>query len=219
MFELNAMPFGWSMSPLWSTKLGKPIRAWLNDRQIPHLWYVDDVLILGASKSDAEMRASTLIHKLTDLGVQVNVEKSMPEAAQKVRYLGHDLDLRENLAHTPLEKSTPALKSVQHQLSGKRCQPRNLAAIAGNLLDLNKSNARLHGLPQQLMKHAARGVAANKQKIPTAHVSRLWGLTCPLTWAARECLEKIREGLKDHVPRVLRPEKLDEWVLQTENSD
>ena len=55
-FEVVGMPFGWSMSPWWSTKLAKPIRAWLNDQGVPHLWYIDDVFVLGSTRIEAEER-------------------------------------------------------------------------------------------------------------------------------------------------------------------
>ena len=48
-YQMTAMPFGWTMSPWWSNKLSKPIRKWLNRREWPFCWWVDDILLLGTS--------------------------------------------------------------------------------------------------------------------------------------------------------------------------
>lgn len=219
-YELNAMPFGWNLSPWWSTKLAKPIRQWLNNHDIPHLWYVDDILILGANKVEAETRAALLIDKLTDLGIQVNRSKSSPQAATTATFLGHEINFADNRLSPPQEKVQTAARMCQHQLSGKNVQPKNLAALAGVLLDLAKSSAALHGLPKQLMKHAAYAVAENRKRFPDGHVTKLWGTTTRLTVGARECMRQAKEALKDPVPRVFRPAKEENlWVLQTDSSD
>ena len=111
------------------------------------------------------------------------------------------------------------VKQIHHQLSGQRIQPKNVAAIAGSLLDLARSNTRLHGLPQQLMKHAGKAVATNRRRWPTANTRKVWGATCPMTVACRLCLQECAEALKDPVPRILRPSNTDVWVLQTDSSD
>eukprot|EP00667_Euglena_gracilis_P015354 EG_transcript_15985 len=59
-FQIQALPFGWALSPWWAQKLTKPIRAWLNEQQIPHCWYVDDILILGATAQLTADRTATL---------------------------------------------------------------------------------------------------------------------------------------------------------------
>jgi hypothetical protein len=52
-YQIQAMPFGWGASPWWANKLTKPIRAWLNNRQWEHAWWVDDILILGRTPQEA----------------------------------------------------------------------------------------------------------------------------------------------------------------------
>ena len=53
-YQIKGMPFGWCGSPWWSSKLSKPVRCWLNRRQWPFTWWVDDILLLG--KSQLEVR-------------------------------------------------------------------------------------------------------------------------------------------------------------------
>ena len=130
-----AMPFGWSMSPWWANKFSKPVQSWLCKMDILHLWYVDDILCLGETKSQAENFASSLITLLTSIGICVNVDKCMKEASQQVVYLGHVLDLRNNLVQPQEVKTQGSLKMVQHLLGGNHCAPKLLGGLAGNLLD------------------------------------------------------------------------------------
>ena len=83
-YQLKGMPFGWAMSPWWSQKMSKPIRAWLHTHNIRHAWYVDDVMVLGRSSKEAEENTCKLVDMLTQLGVRVNEKKSMTQATQQV---------------------------------------------------------------------------------------------------------------------------------------
>jgi len=78
-WELQAMPFGWSLSPFWAHRLAKPIRERLSQWGIPHAWWVDDIMILGSSLEQTTARATQVIQLLTTLGIQINIEKSMAQ--------------------------------------------------------------------------------------------------------------------------------------------
>ena len=86
------MPFGWACSPRWAHKLARLIQAKLNQMGIVHVWYVDDVLIVGRTPQEVEHQAAAAIRLLTHLGIQVNQEKSMKSPAQKFPYLWQVLD-------------------------------------------------------------------------------------------------------------------------------
>jgi hypothetical protein len=66
-FQIIGMPFGWASSPYWANKLAQPVKTWLNQRGWAHLWWVDDILILGETKEQTEDRAAQLIELLTKL--------------------------------------------------------------------------------------------------------------------------------------------------------
>ena len=165
-YQMVAMPFGWALAPWWANKFSKPIRAWLNNQQWDHCWWINDVLILGETKKQAEFRATTLVNKLTSLGISVNMTKSMKEATQMFTYVGHEFDLQQDTVSPTHAKQIVTQSKCKQQLKGSRFQPKNLAALAGNLVDANKSNVSLHGLPQQIMKWAAWGVNQNAKCYP-----------------------------------------------------
>ena len=49
-------------------------------------------------------------------------------------------------------KTQMSLKMAKHLLAGSNCAPKLLGDLAGNLLDAVRSNVKLEGLPQQLLK-------------------------------------------------------------------
>ena len=119
---------------------------------IPHLWYVDDILCLGETKNQAEHRAQRLVTLLASIGICVNASKCMQEASQQVVYLGHVLDLKNNLVKPQEVKTQASLKMAKHLLASSNCAPKLLGSLASNLLDAVRSNVKLEGLPQQFLK-------------------------------------------------------------------
>jgi hypothetical protein len=180
-FQITAMPFGWSLSPYWAHRLARPIREWLNQQKWAHCWWVDDILLLGETKAEVEHRATALVDKLTQLGMAVNTEKSMTQAAQRLTYLGHQIDLSKNVLIPEPEKAKHVNKAVRKMTKGNNFPPVHLAALAGALLDAQRSNAALHGLPQQVMKAAAKGVQVNKERFHTDNVHKCWRTTTTKT--------------------------------------
>lgn len=217
-YQLQGMPFGWALSPWWSNKLSKPIRQWMNQRQWAHAWYVDDILLLAHTKAEAEHRAAQLIQLLTQLGVQVNKEKSMTQAAQTVLYLGHYIDLNRNKIHHTTPKLTQAVKMVKHQLTGKNFQPKNAASLAGTLVDLSKSILNIQGLPQQLMQMAAKGVRQNKPYCK--HYKQAWQYSTSKPPQMQKVLQTTLQELLQPIAKVMRPAAAaQQYTLQTDSSN
>jgi hypothetical protein len=181
-YQVEAMPFGWSLSPFWSNRLAKPIRSKLNDWNIAHSWWVDDILILGSTKQEVEWKATRLITLLTKLGIKVNQKKSMAEAARKFMYLGHHWDLEHNSLSTPEDKNHGALNMTKHQLKSHSTTPRHLAALAGTLLDCVKSNTSLSGLPQQIMRMAGRAAGLAQKENDKLKMRQERSKSIPKAW-------------------------------------
>ena len=62
-YQIQAMPFGWNLSSLWSHLMSQPIKAKLHQMGIQLAWFVDDILILGTSakiSSTKRLRQSIL---------------------------------------------------------------------------------------------------------------------------------------------------------------
>jgi hypothetical protein len=57
-FQVQGMPFGWSMAPFWAHRLAKPIRKQMHNWNILHGWWVDDIIIFGKTKGEKSSRAA-----------------------------------------------------------------------------------------------------------------------------------------------------------------
>ena len=235
-YQLVGMPFGWASSPWWAQKMAKPIQGWLHQQGILHCWYVDDILILGSTKEDTEMKATLLVNLLTSLGVRVNQDKSMKEARQCVTYLGHQVDLHNNMISPVEEKIRGALNMTKKQAQGNNYIPRHMAQLAGTLIDLTKSNICLRGLPQQIMRQVARGVHLNKKYLQlktmlrTRHnhgkewspgPKRAWEMSLRKPAELRKILSQIQRALQHPVPhlfrgRLRRTPESKQWRLQSD---
>ena len=101
-------------------------------------------------------RSSKAVQLLTDLGIQINRNKSLSQPQQPVTYLGHIWDLKKNKIRPQLPKVQEALKTVNHQMKGNVNTPKHIAATTGQLLDQVKSNFSLWGLTRPLMKQAGK---------------------------------------------------------------
>jgi hypothetical protein len=218
-FQIISMPFGWSLSPWWAHKLAQPIRAWLNDHQWCHNWWVDDILLLGETKQIVEDRAVRLINLLTKLGIHVNSEKSMKAASQTVIYVGHELNLEKHKIFPLPEKSQAILKLARKQGPGKNLRPKDLASLAGAVGDAYKSNISLHGLQQQLMRQAALGVAANQKFRQANSCQKAWTLTTPKSQDLHTAIQDTIQGLRHPTPRTFRPSTSAHFTITTDASD
>lgn len=219
-WEIRGMPFGWACSPWWAHKLARPIQAKLNEMGIIHVWYVDDVLIVGRTPQEVEHQTAAAIQLMTRLGIQVNQDKSMKVPAQKIKYLGQVLDLEAHKIFPQPEKIVQGLKMVRDIQTATKVLPRTLAQMAGVLLDIEKGNAHLHGLPRQLMKAAGLATHQNKSRDPEASTYQLWNRRVKITHNCRQTLRDIEFALRQPVPKVLRPPIPDKkFVIRSDASD
>ena len=219
-YQIQAMPFGWSGSPWWSHKMAQPIRAWMNKNLIQHCWYVDDVLILGETKNMCEEKAAKLVNLLTTLGVKVNVDKTMVEASQIVHYIGHSIDLQNGLLQPIQAKLASLKKAINHQIRSNVATPRHLCALAGALLDSQKSNVKLTGIPQILMKEASLMAQENARLLCLPYRStQCWAKSSPKTCATRRALHQAHAATLNPQSRVFRALNDHKYVLQTDASN
>ena len=71
-YVFKCLPFGLSLSPLFITKLYRHVVEHLQARGHRVLIYIDDILILGASKSECERSVQAARECLEQLGARIN---------------------------------------------------------------------------------------------------------------------------------------------------
>ena len=155
-WEFQALPFGWAWSPYWAHRLAQPILGWMRSMGWQVVWYVDDLLLLSRTQNDLFSKLTTLIRKMTTLGLQINFGKSQIEPSHVVVYLGQVIDLRNRVIRPVKEKVVTVKHLLRRAIPGGTTRPALLAKLAGILLDLKKGLPGLHCLPARLMRMAGQ---------------------------------------------------------------
>ena len=91
-YEYNRMPNGYAQAPLLFTKILKQPFAALRRRGLLSVVYLDDSYLQGDSYSRCLENIPATTSLLTDLGFQINDEKSLLTPTQTIRFLGFILD-------------------------------------------------------------------------------------------------------------------------------
>ena len=84
-YHYNALPFGLATAPRVFTKLLKPVLAHLRAKGLRLVAYLDDILITGKNRAEAEKAYHQAKQLLEDLGFVINLEKSQPKATQCIK--------------------------------------------------------------------------------------------------------------------------------------
>jgi len=88
LYQFQCLPFGLSCAPRTFTKLMKPVVAFLRERGIRLIIYLDDILLL-CSCQDTLINQLEFIRDLFQvLGLLINSKKSQLEPSQEIVFLG-----------------------------------------------------------------------------------------------------------------------------------
>lgn len=127
------MPFGLSSASWVFTKILKPIAAYLRNKKIKSVFYLDDILILANSYSECKTNLLFTVKLLEHLGFLINNEKSQLIPNTTCKYLGFIFDSKNMIIKLPLEKKIQNAKLIKKFSSLKRCTIRNFASFIGIL--------------------------------------------------------------------------------------
>ncbi|KAL0163691.1 hypothetical protein M9458_039444, partial [Cirrhinus mrigala] len=113
-YQYKVLPFGLSLSPRVFTKVAEAALSPLRERGIRILNYLDDWLILAHSWDLVCAHRDMVLNHLAQLGLRVNWEKSKLSPAQRISFLGVELD-SVSIVHSQCGSAVP-LKQVQRLL-------------------------------------------------------------------------------------------------------
>ena len=134
LYEYTALPFGLSAAPRAFTKVLKPVLAALRAAGIRLVAYLDDFLIIGKTKKEAEAAFQRAKNLLQSLGFVINLDKSQNQAAQVIEFLGFIIDSKEmvfRLPHARVKQVRVECKRVLHK---NQVSVRELAHVVGLLV-------------------------------------------------------------------------------------
>ena len=154
VYEYTALPFGLATAPRLFTKLLKPVLANLRTAGVRLIGYLDDFLIIGKTKPEAEGAYMKMKSLLESLGFIVNAEKSLQIATQKIEFLGYIIDSVRMDISLPVQKMRDIRSECRHLLRDKVTTVRKLARLVGMLVATNLAvpPAPLHYRALQALK-------------------------------------------------------------------
>ena len=129
-FQFNCLPFGLSSAPWVFTKIMRPIMTVLRSMGLRTFMYIDDILILAESETQAREHTAALIFLLENLGMVINHPKSQTTPSQIIEFLGFIIDSTTMELRLPGEK----VKKIRGETRRLITQPDNSALALSRLL-------------------------------------------------------------------------------------
>ena len=131
-FSYVVLPFGFSLSPYFFTKVLRPVVKYLRSQGVRLSLYVDDFLIC-ASASVITDHTDLVIHTLNDLGLKINLEKSILRPCQIIDYLGYTIDATGEYVSIKAQKARDVRikRQIKAVINKGRASARVLAKTAG----------------------------------------------------------------------------------------
>ncbi|MFO0453080.1 MAG: reverse transcriptase domain-containing protein, partial [Pseudomonadota bacterium] len=134
IFQFKGMPLGLSQSPYYFNLIASSIAGELRRRGMRLLYYVDDWIILGKSKEEAEKTARIAVELMTQLGMTMNVEKSDKKAGRKREFLGVKIDLVMMKLRIPKKKVKDLKREARKIKEREKVSARDLMRIVGKMV-------------------------------------------------------------------------------------
>ncbi len=111
-YQYKVLPFGLALSPRVFTKVVEGALVPMREQGIRILNYLDDWLILAQSREQLCEHRDLVLSHLSQLGLQVNWEKSKLAPVQRISFLGMELDSVEQSARLTEERAQSVLNCL-----------------------------------------------------------------------------------------------------------
>ncbi len=111
-YQYKVLPFGLALSPRVFTKVVEGALVSMREQGIRILNYLDDWLILAQSREQLCEHRDLVLSHLSQLGLQVNWEKSKLAPVQRISFLGMELDSVEQSARLTEERAQSVLNCL-----------------------------------------------------------------------------------------------------------
>ena len=146
LYQFTCMPQGLASAPRIFTKLLKPALAHLRSRGHTIMCYIDDCLLVSTDREHLQEGIQEALTLFDNLGLTINLEKSILTPVQAIEYLGVIIDSRE-MTVTLTPRKQEKIEELCQQLSKKSNMTiQELSALIGNLVaaDVTVTNGPLH---------------------------------------------------------------------------
>ncbi len=124
-YQYKVLPFGLALSPRVFTKVVEGALVPMREQGIRIFNYLDDWLILAQSREQLCEHRDLVLSHLSQLGLQVNWEKSKLAPVQRISFLGMELDSVEQSARLT-EESAQSVLNCLNTFRGRTAFPLKL---------------------------------------------------------------------------------------------
>ena len=199
-YEFSCLPFGLSSAPRVFTKLLRPVVRYLRERGVRCVIYLDDILIMNASKEDSQKHTALVLTLLECLGFLVNYQKSCLRPVQKLEFLGFIVDSIKRELSLPKEKVKDIRGEAARLLRQDKISARALAKLLGKMSAavLAVFPAPLHYRSLQNLKHKALKAVGYEATIAMSQEAR-WDLA----WWARSLEQWNGRKMRAMEPQIV----------------
>ncbi len=168
-YQYKVLPFGLALSPRVFTKVVEGALVPMREQGIRILNYLDDWLILAQSREQLCEHRDLVLSHLSQLGLQVNWEKSKLAPVQRISFLGMELDSVEQSARLTEERAQSVLNCL-NTFRGRTAVPLKLfQRLLGHMAAAAGSN------PARLASYETASALASwpspEMGVATRHVS------------------------------------------------
>ncbi|KAI2668058.1 ORF V: Enzymatic polyprotein [Labeo rohita] len=132
-YQYKVLPFGLSLSPRVFTKVAEAALSPLREMGIRILNYLDDWLILAHSLDTVCVHRDMVLNHLARLGLRVNWEKSKLSPAQRISFLGVELDSVGMSARLSPERAQSVLRCVATLRCGSAVPLKQVQRLLGHM--------------------------------------------------------------------------------------
>jgi hypothetical protein len=171
-----ALPFGLSVAPREWQRLMFPIIKHMRLQGCMCWVYLDDFLVLGKTEDEVDHFLSVLCCLLTDLGLEINKNKSVLEPTQKLIFLGFELDLKVGEVRVPNQKCKKVIDDLRRLEKASCPSIRHVASVLGRIRSLGFAIPHIRLLSDELDRHVGW------------HCASGWDVCVPLPPAVRSQL-------------------------------
>ena len=130
-WQFRAMPFGLNVAPRIFTKIVAHVIRLMSEEGIWCLPYLDDLLIIAATKEECIQKTERALEILKSLGWILNTEKSRLTPSQKFEWLGVYFDLTSHTARTPVEKMNQLQQLLRQLIVSEFSTVREIMKVQG----------------------------------------------------------------------------------------
>lgn len=133
-YQFTCLPFGLRTAPRVFTKVTKPVISEARERGIRTVIYIDDTIIMSRCPEQASRDTTFLQHTFSDLGFNVNLEKSALSPSQELEFLGFILNTKSMKISLSHKKVSAILRDISNLITLEVPTAKQVAQVIGSLV-------------------------------------------------------------------------------------